>query len=144
MSFTKRVVALVLGIVMAMGLCTLTYATDNKIEEEEWGYLFHGPLNIRIFAKVSDIMNFATASDETAREHALKELISNPLNKVNENESSPFERISSISTVEEVNVEIEATRTPGTWNITPFTIPGSSQGWSIGPSTSAAFDGSVE
>ena len=138
MKFTKRVVTLVLGIIIVIGLCTVSYAADSKNEEEKWGYLFHGELNIRIYAKLSDLMAFATAANETVREQALQCLTSNPSNIVTELEYSPFDRISNNSIENEVDVE--ATRTPGTWNISPFTVPAFSQGTSIGPATAAAFD----
>lgn len=113
------------------------FAADSNNEQEQMGVLFYEPENIKIYAELSDLRAFLKTPAGNERDQALCDLLADPTNKVAELGDIPFEMISSDS--DDGEIEVTATRSPGTWSVPSFTIASGST-TSLGPSGAPAFD----
>lgn len=134
----KRSLTMLLAFLLIMSMTSIAaFAVDSENEAEQMGVLYYGPDNIRIYAKVSDLMVFVNAAGDAAKDQALHALISDTENIITEMDEMPFELVSGAS--EETEAEAVALRSPGTWKINAFTIAGSSV-TAIKPTDKTAFD----
>lgn len=135
----KRWLTMLFAFAMILSMTSISaFAADSNNEQEQMGVLFYEPENIKIYADLSDLRAFLNTPDGDAKDQALRDLLSDPSNKVAELGDIPFKMISVDS--DDGGIEATATtRSPGTWSIPAFTIASGSV-TSLGPSGAPAFD----
>lgn len=134
----KRWLTILLAFAMILSMTSISaFAADSNNEREQMGVLFYEPENIKIYAKLSDLRAFLRTPVGDERNQALRDLMSDPTNKVDKLGDMPFEMISTDS--DDGGIQVMATRSPGTWSIPAFNIASGSI-MSLGPSGAPAFD----
>lgn len=135
----KKIFTLVMACTMIFSCAASAMATSKEGKNAEMGILYYGN-DTKIVALQEDIDVFKYAPEGELKEQALQALLTNPSNTVTKIENSPFVRVGDYSECDVKGVEaVATTRAPGTWSVTPFTIPGG-QYVSIYPSGKDAFD----
>lgn len=141
MKMKKRIFSILLTciMVMSMGPVVAVAAATEEFQDVKMGILYYGD-NTKIVALQADIDAFKYAPEGELKEQTLQALLTNPNNTVTQIDDSPFVRVGDYSGEDIEGVEVVATtRSPGTWNITPFTIAGGQYTY-IKPTGEDAFD----
>lgn len=142
----KKMLSIILIVVMCLSLVPSVFASETaeattaeESQNVKMGILYYGN-DTKIVALQADIDVFKYAPEGELKEQALQALLTNPNNTVTKIDDSPFVRVGDYSGEDVEGVEAVATsRSPGTWNITPFTIAGGQYTY-IKPTGKDAFD----
>lgn len=114
--------------------------TSQQTEQEEWGVLNVVDQNVRVYAKVMDILEYVNAEDDTQKTEVLNRLVSDKRNSVTtvEDDIIGLDRVDDEENCEYVDA-VATARKPGKWTIGEYNLaPGKVV--SYGPSGRDAFD----